>query len=604
MPPASAASATLSASQSATSPTHIIGPFEATGNLRGNFGGALNALSPLNVLHREAPGPMHGGPMPVGPQLGPTGLSPLGARRRVADLTDKGRAEPIIFGGDFAPAVGGWLGDPAAALYTSPAYGGSPATVCPPPGGDGGGSGRGGSAGGMLGAGALGGGFGDAVILQLASATENAGGAPATSSANANANAAPGSSGATRKKGTKPEQSTEPEPLKEAARAKEATRAKEAVPVGGATPKGCGTGTPKKETSAPMAAPPPARRPISMKEWQSAHEQAENGQGPSDNRARAGANAPAASLSGAAKRPTQQPAKRGTPGALAKAKGPALPAAGTAMDRSRGKQSSSRTPSPREMSETTLDDASLVLDPYLGHDPYLGTDGEQIDPFAPSYKVAFGYDRGTPREVYSAPLPPPPEPVLASPLGHVTPPPPVIIGDAADGGAIAFGGAAASAAELAFGGAAAIAFGGSAALAADVAAASSSPTRLSSTSPIAFGGSAAIAFGGADASGGAELDPFAPSYKVSLGNGSAAGAAGGGALVGARTADGVAEVEYRQLIWNDEGRRQLPPGVNVAKLEAHLSDIQFRQVLGMDRANFYAMTKMEQMRIKQDTGLF
>ena len=112
-----------------------------------------------------------------------------------------------------------------------------------------------------------------------------------------------------------------------------------------------------------MAAPPPARRPISMKEWQSAHEQAENGPGPSDIRARAGANAPAASQSHAAKRPTQQPAKRGTPGAVAKAKGPALPAAGTAMDRSRGKQSSSRTPSPREMSETALDDASLVLEP-------------------------------------------------------------------------------------------------------------------------------------------------------------------------------------------------------------------------------------------------
>jgi hypothetical protein len=578
--PASSASASLSASQSATSPSHIIGPFEATGNLRGNFGGALNALSPLNVMHREAPGPM-----PVGPQLGPAGLSPLGARRRVADLTDKGRAEPIVFGGDFAPAVGGLLSDPAAALYTSPAYGGSPATVCPPPGGDGGGSGRGGSAGGMLGAGALGGGFGDAVILQSASAAENAGGAPATSSANASAIAAPGSNGATRKKGTKPEQSTEPEPVKEAARGKEATRAKEA----GGTPKGGGTGTPKKETSAPMAAPPPARRPISMKEWQSAHEQAENGPGPSDIRARAGATAPAASQSHAAKRPTQQPAKRGTPGAVAKAKGPALPAAGTAMDRSRGKQSSSRTPSPREMSETALDDASLVLEPYLG------TDGEQIDPFATSNKVAFGYDRGTPRDVYSAPLPPPPEPVLASPPGHVTPPPPVIIGDAADGGAIAFGGAAA------------IAFGGSAALAADVAAASSSPTRLASTSPIAFGGSAAIAFSGAEPINpelNPELNPFAPSYKVSPGNGSAAVAAGGGALVGARTADGVAEVEYRQLIWNDEGRRQLPPGVNVAKLEAHLSDVQFRQVLGMDRANFYAMTKMDQMRIKQDTGLF
>eukprot|EP00900_Chrysochromulina_parva_P010897 jgi/Chrpa1/19809/Chrysochromulina_OHIO_Genome00007009-RA len=422
--PASSASASLSASQSATSPSHIIGPFEATGNLRGNFGGALNALSPLNVMHREAPGPM-----PVGPQLGPAGLSPLGARRRVADLTDKGRAEPIVFGGDFAPAVGGLLSDPAAALYTSPAYGGSPATVCPPPGGDGGGSGRGGSAGGMLGAGALGGGFGDAVILQSASAAENAGGAPATSSANASAIAAPGSNGATRKKGTKPEQSTEPEPVKEAARGKEATR-------GG---------------------------------------------------------------------------------------------------------------------------------------------------------------RHSERRRYRAPLPPPPEPVLASPPGHVTPPPPVIIGDAADGGAIAFGGAAA------------IAFGGSAALAADVAAASSSPTRLASTSPIAFGGSAAIAFSGAEPINpelNLELNPFAPSYKVSPGNGSAAVAAGGGALVGARTADGVAEVEYRQLIWNDEGRRQLPPGVNVAKLEAHLSDVQFRQVLGMDRANFYAMTKMDQMRIKQDTGLF
>jgi hypothetical protein len=201
------------------------------------------------------------------------------------------------------------------------------------------------------------------------------------------------------------------------------------------------------------------------------------------------------------------------------------------------------------MSETALDDASLVLDPYLG------TDGEQIDPFATSNKVAFGYDRGTPRDVYSAPLPPPPEPVLASPPGHVTPPPPVIIGDAADGGAIAFGGAAA------------IAFGGSAALAADVAAASSSPTRIASTSPIAFGGSAAIAFSGAEPINpelNLELNPFAPSYKVSPGNGSAAVAAGGGALVGARTADGVAEAKsYVQAI----GELQLQ--VN-SQLEARL----------------------------------
>ena len=56
-------------------------------------------------------------------------------------------------------------------------------------------------------------------------------------------------------------------------------------------------------------------------------------------------------------------------------------------------------------------------------------------------------------------------------------------------------------------------------------------------------------------------------------------------------------------MWSDEGR-QLPVGVNVAKLETHLSAAQFEEVLGMQRPQFYAMTKVEQMRIKQEVGLF
>ena len=62
-------------------------------------------------------------------------------------------------------------------------------------------------------------------------------------------------------------------------------------------------------------------------------------------------------------------------------------------------------------------------------------------------------------------------------------------------------------------------------------------------------------------------------------------------------------LDYQQLVWSDEGR-QLPPGVNAAKLEAHLSEGQFQQVLGMGRAEFYAMSKVEQMRCKQEVGLF
>ena len=48
----------------------------------------------------------------------------------------------------------------------------------------------------------------------------------------------------------------------------------------------------------------------------------------------------------------------------------------------------------------------------------------------------------------------------------------------------------------------------------------------------------------------------------------------------------------------------MPPGVNAAKLEAHLSEGQFVEVMGMEKQQFYNLSKVEQMRIKQDVGLF
>ena len=62
-------------------------------------------------------------------------------------------------------------------------------------------------------------------------------------------------------------------------------------------------------------------------------------------------------------------------------------------------------------------------------------------------------------------------------------------------------------------------------------------------------------------------------------------------------------VDYTRLVWSDEGRH-LPPGVNAAKLEAHLSEGQFVEVMGMEKQQFYNLSKVEQMRIKQDVGLF
>tara|TARA_B110001452_G_scaffold242266_1_gene224945 strand:- start:113 stop:805 length:693 start_codon:yes stop_codon:yes gene_type:complete len=61
--------------------------------------------------------------------------------------------------------------------------------------------------------------------------------------------------------------------------------------------------------------------------------------------------------------------------------------------------------------------------------------------------------------------------------------------------------------------------------------------------------------------------------------------------------------DYRQLVWNDAGRK-LPPGANVTKLEMHLSEQQFVEVIGMTRPEFYGVSVGEQMRIKQNCGLF
>ena len=61
--------------------------------------------------------------------------------------------------------------------------------------------------------------------------------------------------------------------------------------------------------------------------------------------------------------------------------------------------------------------------------------------------------------------------------------------------------------------------------------------------------------------------------------------------------------DYRQLVWNDAGRK-LPPGANVTKLETHLSEQQFVEVIGMTRPEFYGVSVGEQMRIKQNCGLF
>ena len=58
------------------------------------------------------------------------------------------------------------------------------------------------------------------------------------------------------------------------------------------------------------------------------------------------------------------------------------------------------------------------------------------------------------------------------------------------------------------------------------------------------------------------------------------------------------------LPWSDDAPRQLPAGVNANKLERHLSELQFTEVLGMQRAQFYEMPMREQMRIKQEVGLF
>ena len=55
--------------------------------------------------------------------------------------------------------------------------------------------------------------------------------------------------------------------------------------------------------------------------------------------------------------------------------------------------------------------------------------------------------------------------------------------------------------------------------------------------------------------------------------------------------------DYSRLVWSDDA--PAAAGANANRLEAHLSDGQFREVLGVDRYQFYALSVVEQMRVKQ-----
>ena len=351
--------------------------------------------------------------------------------------------------------------------------------------------------------------------------------------------------------------------------------------------------------------PPPGRKPISMKEWQSAREQAENGNGPTDIRhasprlpsrrpetppaASASSSSSASNAGGSASKnatpgraktaggPMHQPSKRGTPGTGAKASG-GRAATGASGVKSRN---GSRPASPRERSPR---DAPVdVTDHFL--------DAENVlDPFAPSYKV--GFDNPSPRPAFMTPsdfvterdAPPhdPPlhplhpshlddavaaslsatmqAPVLAAAAASPTPPP--VTNGAANGGA---------ANGAANGGAKSPPLVGGASAAAVTP--PSNERRPSNEAPPPD----------------EDSNPFATRVKVA-------------AEPADERAEGVV-LDYTQLVWSDQGR-VLPMGVNAAKLEAHLSEAQFVEVLGHRRADFYTLSKVEQMRIKQDVGLF
>ena len=315
--------------------------------------------------------------------------------------------------------------------------------------------------------------------------------------------------------------------------------------------------------------------------------------------------------------PTEKPGKRGTPGSGAKASGAKAAAAAAAGRLSASGKPGSRSNSPRDRSprDTPAVDVSDYLDEVSG-----------VDPFAPSYKVGFD-PRPPPSASPRGPAPtdmstPPASPMLAagataavaatttgsSAAASLPEAPPPL---SARGMAPTPRGGATAAPPLVGDSPISSRLDGTLALEEGLASAGGKDEAKvfgeSIFGGLAFGGEAAIA----------DVPPAGGFLEPTVGNGRAGG---GGVLdvleamnpfatrskVGDDTTSGdVPEVivDYQQLVWSDEGR-QLPPGVNAAKLEAHLSDGQFEQVLGMGRVEFYAMTKVEQMRCKQEVGLF
>ena len=378
-----------------------------------------------------------------------------------------------------------------------------------------------------------------------------------------------------------------------------------------------------------------------MKEWQSAREQAENGTGPADIRSTAardgggggggggtsaarragngaaGGSAQASSAAGGGKEssaaggaadglkasngrhkpsagPTEKPKSRGTPGSGAKSSSAAR--ASGALGKSK---------SPRELRasprESTVPAAPIDISEPDGSGGgggggkyYDNRLDDMRDPFAPSYKVGFdatprAKETAKPAEGGAAAATETPLPAAESSPLPATPP----FSQAAAAAAVAM-----TPAED----------GGQ------------GPGVSNGTAPAANGG------GGGGRGGAATLDeeinPFATRTKVGTAetpsspllvveqslptpdvadSGDVRTVSHGGDS--SLTPDGEVIYDYRKLVWSDEGR-QLPPGVNAAKLEAHLSDGQFEEVLGMGRTKFYAMTKVEQMRCKQEVGLF
>lgn len=282
-------------------------------------------------------------------------------------------------------------------------------------------------------------------------------------------------------------------------------------------------------------APAPSCRQISIHQWQGARERADSSSRKEDPRpvrdrtATATLRRRCSDSSTDASRPQAegprlQPGRRGAPCSATKRNG------GGAATTSVAKGSKSHTLTPR-----ALTDGAPAEGP-----------GHCIDPFAPSYKVGFDVSASLTDATQSTHAP-------------------------------------------------AASCGSTAMLTTGVVLGSDSPlVNLASDAAGTVGGAAGSAAGGVVVgpfvTAREEVEPFGPRFTVAT----------------AELAGGMPEnvvVDYHQLVWSDVGR-QLPPGVNAAKLEAHLSETEFEQVFGMLRSQFYAMSKVEQMRCKQDVGLF